>query len=174
MVKGRKVWGTETLSADEMQGYLQDQTVMVFTSASDRDAQVPAPRDGMCCYLEDVDLFSSRIGGTWKLWRGNDNAGQSGVVLGSVPPAGTPMLRKFVSGNLTSSAFGDNTVVYPGGAFPNGVLGCHGSTNPTTSGVHHQWVPWAVGTGQMNVRLVSGASAQANTTIMSFFEIVGW
>lgn len=62
---GRKIWGTETLSAAEMQGYLQDQTVMVFPSANVRDTEIPAPTDGMVAYLQDLDVFTERINGAW-------------------------------------------------------------------------------------------------------------
>lgn len=62
---GRKIWGTETLSAAEMQGYLQDQTVMVFPSANVRDVEIPAPTDGMVAYLQDLDVFTERVNGGW-------------------------------------------------------------------------------------------------------------
>jgi hypothetical protein len=52
---GRKVWTTETLSVPDMQGYLQDQTVMVFATSSARSAGVATPTEGMVSYLSDVD-----------------------------------------------------------------------------------------------------------------------
>lgn len=67
---GWKRWTRERLTAAEVQGYLQDQVIMHFDSASQRDAVLPESglSDGMVCYLEDVDDFFYReVGGS--IWR---------------------------------------------------------------------------------------------------------
>ena len=37
----------------------------VFTDAAERDSIILAPEDGMLCYLEDVEDFSSYKNGIW-------------------------------------------------------------------------------------------------------------
>lgn len=64
---GWKAWTTETLSAPEMQGYLQDQTVMRFASASQRASVLSNPSDGMMTYTEDSDrLWVWEAGSYWR------------------------------------------------------------------------------------------------------------
>lgn len=64
--QGWKAWTTETLSSTEVQGYLQDQTVMRFDSASQRNSELTSPSDGMVCYLEDSDSLYYREAGVWR------------------------------------------------------------------------------------------------------------
>lgn len=53
---GRKVFEPlEFLSAADLNGYLMDQSVMVFTNAADRTAQIPTPTEGMMSYLKDTN-----------------------------------------------------------------------------------------------------------------------
>ena len=60
---GRKVWTGETLSAAELQGYLQDQVVAEFASAAARTAAWTAPHDGALSYLRDVKRHDEYRGG---------------------------------------------------------------------------------------------------------------
>jgi hypothetical protein len=62
---GRKVWTGETLSVPDLQNYLQDQTVMAFSNAADRSAQIPAPTDGMVTFLASPGRLEVRIAGVW-------------------------------------------------------------------------------------------------------------
>lgn len=80
---GRKVWGRETLSAANLQGYLQDQTVMCFASASARGAAIAAPTEGMVSYLADVDRLDWYNGSTWSpvLPRGVTRQGSPGATI---------------------------------------------------------------------------------------------
>lgn len=168
---GRKVFGSETLSSAEVQGFLMDQVVMQFDSAAQRDVAIPAPVDGMCTYLRDLDVFAERVNGAWALRR-PQNAGTGGVVAGTAPPAGQPLLRKILAGNYASSAFGDNTLPYPGGAFANGVIHIGVSAHQSTG---YQWNPWGATLAQTNLRLTAGGGAvQASTTVLTSMEVVGW
>lgn len=55
---GRKVFApNDILAAADVMGYLMDQSVMVFANTTDRDTQVPAPTEGMVCYLRDTDAL---------------------------------------------------------------------------------------------------------------------
>ncbi|SEG45124.1 hypothetical protein SAMN04489712_105287 [Thermomonospora echinospora] len=48
----------DTVTEPFIQGYLQDQTVMVFASGTARDAAITSPQRGMCVYLLDTKRFS--------------------------------------------------------------------------------------------------------------------
>jgi hypothetical protein len=52
------------LTASQVQGYLQDQTVMRFASASARDAAL-TPAEGMVCYLNDSSVMLAYDGSNW-------------------------------------------------------------------------------------------------------------
>lgn len=63
---GRKVWeALDVLSAADVNGYLMDQSVMVFDNAADRLSQVPAPSEGMMAYTKDDDLVQVYNGTAW-------------------------------------------------------------------------------------------------------------
>jgi hypothetical protein len=78
---GRKVWTGETLSVADLQGYVQDQVVMVFANAAARSAAIPsgALAEGMLTYLRDTDSHEYYSGAAWlpvralgifgKMWR---------------------------------------------------------------------------------------------------------
>lgn len=72
---GRKVFGAETLSSAEVQGYLMDQAVMAFGSAAAREAAIPAPTESMMADLQDTNqTMVYRAGVGW-------------VNIGNVAPA---------------------------------------------------------------------------------------
>jgi hypothetical protein len=61
----RAFTGGAVLTAAQVQGYLQDQAVMKFASATARDAAITAPTEGMVCYLGDSSSMYSYDGGSW-------------------------------------------------------------------------------------------------------------
>jgi hypothetical protein len=63
---GRRTWTAgEVVTAANVQGYLQDQTVMVFADASARDAAITAPTEGMVAYLSDSNTLTAYTGSAW-------------------------------------------------------------------------------------------------------------
>jgi len=53
---GRKEFNSgDILLASEVQGYLQDQAVMVFDDATARGSAIPSPSEGMLTYNKDTD-----------------------------------------------------------------------------------------------------------------------
>jgi hypothetical protein len=62
---GRKTWTNEVLAQPDLQGYLQDQTVMRFANAAARSAAIPAPTEGMLSYLDDQDRYEGYTGTVW-------------------------------------------------------------------------------------------------------------
>jgi hypothetical protein len=55
----------EILTANQVNNYLQDQTVMVFDDATDRTTAIPSPSEGMVTYLSDVNLIAVWDGTQW-------------------------------------------------------------------------------------------------------------
>jgi len=63
---GRKVFTAgEVLAAADVNGYLMDQTVMVFADAAARTAAIAAPSEGMASYLIDTSSFEIYNGSAW-------------------------------------------------------------------------------------------------------------
>jgi hypothetical protein len=56
---GRKVFvAGDVLTASQVQGFLQDQTIMVFANGTARDAAIPSPTEGMFAYLSDTNTLT--------------------------------------------------------------------------------------------------------------------
>jgi hypothetical protein len=63
---GRKVFTRETLTSGDVNGYLMDQTVMRFASASARSTAIPSPTEGMITWLDDSNRIDGYDGGAWQ------------------------------------------------------------------------------------------------------------
>ena len=55
----------EVLTADDVNTYLMQQTVMVFASGSARTTAIASPSEGMFTYLSDTDAFERYTGSAW-------------------------------------------------------------------------------------------------------------
>jgi hypothetical protein len=63
---GRKVFAAnEVLTAAGVNGYLMDQSVMVFADATARTSAIAAPSEGMPSYLIDTSSFEIYDGSAW-------------------------------------------------------------------------------------------------------------
>jgi len=63
---GRKTFASgEVLTAANTQGYLMDQSVMVFADAAARTSAIAAPAEGMHSYLSDTDSTEVYDGSAW-------------------------------------------------------------------------------------------------------------
>lgn len=63
---GRKVWAAdEVLAAADLQGYVQDQTVMVYNDASARSAGILTPTEGMYTTLKSDNILYTHNGTDW-------------------------------------------------------------------------------------------------------------
>lgn len=75
---GRKVFAAnEVLTAADVNGYLMDQSVMVFADAAARTTALPTPDDGMMSFLEDilqVQVYSGAVLG-WTAITGGGGGG---------------------------------------------------------------------------------------------------
>jgi microcystin-dependent protein len=73
----------DILTAAQVQGYLQDQAVMVFADASARDAAVTGPTEGMVVYLTSTNFIQIYDGAAW-----NDVIDSGGSPAGGTMPIG--------------------------------------------------------------------------------------
>jgi len=63
---GRKVFVPgEVLTAANVNGYLMDQSVMVFDDEAARDLAIPAPTQGMLVLLRNSNLVLKYDGAAW-------------------------------------------------------------------------------------------------------------
>jgi hypothetical protein len=79
---GRKTFTAgEVLTAANVQGYLMDQTVMVFSSASARSAAIASPSDGMFAYLSDTQglFYYNGSASAWTAFTAGGGAGLQDV-----------------------------------------------------------------------------------------------
>jgi hypothetical protein len=65
-MSGRKTWtADEVLTAEDLNDYLMDQSVVVFASAAARSAAILAPTEGMITYRIDDGVFEYFNGSVW-------------------------------------------------------------------------------------------------------------
>lgn len=64
-MSGWKQWTREMLSSAELQSYLQNQVVLKFDSASQRESVLVAPTEGMISYLADQNRYWWHDGNAW-------------------------------------------------------------------------------------------------------------
>ncbi len=63
---GRKVFvAGDVLTAAQVQGFLQDQTIMVFANETARTTAIPSPTQGMFAYLTTDSTLYTYDGANW-------------------------------------------------------------------------------------------------------------
>lgn len=65
-MSGYKAWTPgDIIAANDVQNFLQDQTVMVFASSGVRSTAIPVPTEGMLTWLEDDNKYQYYDGSSW-------------------------------------------------------------------------------------------------------------
>lgn len=63
---GRKEWAADDiLSAADLESYLMDQVVTIWSNATARNSGILAPIEGQMCYLQDTSRYYSWDGSAW-------------------------------------------------------------------------------------------------------------
>jgi hypothetical protein len=97
------------LPASDVNTYLMDQSVMVFSSSTTRAAALPAPVEGMLTWLEDVNRYENYNGTAWVV------LGNSGLELIKTQTVGTTVSSVAVTG-VFSATYDQYKIVLSGGA----------------------------------------------------------
>lgn len=79
---GRKVFvAGEVLQASEVQGFMVDQSIMVFETTAARDAAIPEPTEGMHVYIKTGNQFLFFDGAAYQNAGGDGGAGGLSAAL---------------------------------------------------------------------------------------------
>ena len=93
-MSGYRTWTPgEVITANNVQTYLQDQTVMVFPNNSVRSTAVVVPTEGMLSWVEDLNKYQYYTGAAW-----------ADLI---VPIEGGTIGQAYVSNGTAQAAFGD-------------------------------------------------------------------
>lgn len=171
--KGRKIWTRETLSSADVQDYLMDQAVMTFPSAAARDVAIPAPTEGMHCFLDDADLTQVFRAGAWGPLGVATRVAQTGQVNSIA--ANRPLIVQAFTAVVTTNAGGNSSVAFPQ-AFPNGVLTIQLTSGDAAAGNHAKAAVAAVPTlaGFTGSHWQPNGAVCASATIRVNCVAVGW
>jgi len=71
----------DILTADDVNGYLMDQSVMCFASDAARNTAIPSPTEGMMSYLNDINQYQMNLDSSASGWY--PAAGQMPLAYGS-------------------------------------------------------------------------------------------
>ena len=93
-MSGYRTWTPgEVMTANNVQTYLQDQTVMVFPSNAVRSTAVVVPTEGMLSWVEDLNKYQYYTGAAW-----------ADLII---PIEGGTIGQAYVSNGTAQAAFGD-------------------------------------------------------------------
>lgn len=82
--QGYKVWSAgDVLAAADVNGYLMEQSVMVFASSGARGSAIGTATEGMITYLKDTNALDYYDGSTWRTVGLDSTVAGSAVVFGS-------------------------------------------------------------------------------------------
>ena len=104
---GFKVWTTgDLVNASDFNNYLQEQVIGRFDSATQRDAQITSPEEGMFAFLKDTNTLTFYDGSSWASFIGEGDI--TGVTITTSATSG-------LSGGATatSGAFASTLVIAP-------------------------------------------------------------
>lgn len=105
------------------------------------------------------------------------SAGAAGALAGAAPPDGTPVYKKTFYGSISLNANGDGTVVYPGGAFANGVTDIFiqhiSQGGPPSNDIGFK--AWNVALNKTSVRCYTPSGATfGGTGVAATLAVWGW
>jgi hypothetical protein len=103
----RKVFtADEVLTAEDVNSFLMDQTVMSFAGTAARGSAIPVPVEGMTSYLEDIDDIRTYNGTSW--------VSPFGLTLVKAQVVGTAVTSVVVN-DAFSAAYDNYKIILDGG-----------------------------------------------------------
>ena len=119
---GRKTFTAgDVLTASQVQGYLQDQAVMVFAGTAARSSAIATPSEGMVTYQKDTDAIEAYDGSNWVTRVSTSvpfatNAGSAAITgNGTITfAAGRFTQTPLITANVQSTANTGTSVTYAG------------------------------------------------------------
>ena len=107
-MSGYRSWTPgEIITANNVQSYLQDQTVMVFADSTARGSAIPVPTEGMLSWLEDENQYSYYDGAQWENLIVPITGGTSGepyISNGTAEASFQDLNAKFITLTLTQKS----------------------------------------------------------------------
>jgi hypothetical protein len=121
-MSGFRTWTpAEVIRADDVQDYLQNQTVMVFPSDAVRSTAIVVPLEGMLSWVEDDNKYQYYDGASWEdliIPIEGGTVGQAYISNGTAAAAFGDVKAQFIettltgkSANYTAQASDSNTVL---------------------------------------------------------------
>ena len=105
MANGFKVFAVgEVLTAADVNDYLMEQSIGIFSNSTTRDAQITSPIEGQFCYLADSNVLQLYNGSSWANFIGEGDI--TGVT------AGTNLSGGGASGAVTLNLAIDSAVAF--------------------------------------------------------------
>jgi hypothetical protein len=79
---GRRIFNAgDILTAAQVQGFLQDQAIMVFSGTATRATAIPSPSQGMFAYLTDDSTLYTYDGVDWVAFEAGGSGGPEFTLL---------------------------------------------------------------------------------------------
>ena len=117
MPSGFKVFAvSEVLTAADVNDYLMEQAVTVFSNATARDAAITSPANGQACFLLDSNVLQFYFSSAW-----NDFVGAGDITGVTITTSSTSGLSGGAA--ATSGAFASTLVISPNQATSATVAG---------------------------------------------------
>jgi len=125
----------EVLTASDVNGYLMEQSVMVFGGTAARSSAIPTPSEGMVSYVADVDNLQLYNGSAWQP--------ASGLQLVKTQTIGTGVSSVTVTGAFSAAYDAYKVIISGGVASTNNVLNMQFPSNTTAYYWSAKNVSWA-------------------------------
>ena len=109
MANGFKVFSVgEVLTAADVNDYLMEQSIGIFSNSTTRDAQITSPIEGQFCYLADSNVLQFYNGSSWSdfIGEGDISSVVAGTNLSGGGTAGAVTLNLAID---SAVAFADQT-----------------------------------------------------------------
>ena len=128
MGSGFKVWATgDLVNATDFNNYVQEQTVMYFSNATDRDNQISSAEEGMLAYLADTNQYFTYTGSAWvSIYNAQDNtlskfvAQDYSETLGSLTLSSNTVTADVENGNVFTITSDDDISTWTISNLPSG------------------------------------------------------